>query len=167
MLKDMNEQVQKQQVLRDELVVEIEEIDKECAWLMDDKHPKKGATGFPNLIMEIRLQKRKSRLVKSLEERQRVLDGKVRRRDEWLSEKREVARRRIQKVRDRDMSVDDLTVIGMGVKGLDEAIKSTDDWLKFLVAKKELVVMVDEIFGGIDELRIAEPKLWEEVLEVF
>lgn len=183
MLKGMNEQVLKHQEILEVLRKELAEIDAELEWLADTEHPDYGKTGFPNVVASLRLGKRKARLVEAVEERQRILDGKIERRSGWLAEKRLVASERAKKVRSRVGELDELErgEIGLGESGIwsygdgedgvVEHLKGLADEAerkyKALVVMKELAVMVADVFDGFDELGEADLELVEEILGAF
>ena len=183
MLKGMNEQVRKHREILEGLVEERVEIDRELEWLADTEHPDYGKTGFPNVVASLRLGKRKARLVEAVEERQRILDGKIERREKWLAEKRLVASERAKKVRSRvgELVGSERAEIGLGEAGiwsygdgessvaerLRELAREAERKYKALVVMKELAVMVADVFEGFDELQEADLELVEEILGAF
>lgn len=180
MLKGMNEQVLKHQEILDVLKKEFAEIDAELEWLANVEHPDYGKTGFPNVTISLRLIKRKARLVSEVEERQRILDGKIERRAEWLAGKRLVASERAKKVRERLLSLSDSEKAEIGFTGsgledwvedglgdLKELSASAERKYKALVAVKELAVMFEDVFDGEEELEVADEGLLKVILGAF
>lgn len=183
MLKALNEQVLKHREILEVLERELAEIDAELDWLSKTEHPDYGKTGFPNVVASLRLGKRKARLVEVVEERRRILDGKIERRKGWLDGKRVVASERARKVAERlsALGVKEREEIGFesgvglagylsevgGLDGLKELAGEAERKYRVLVVMKELAVMFEDVFDGEEELGEADEELLRVILGAF
>lgn len=171
MLSKLNTQVQKYQEKVDELESVVAELDAELDSIHAKTDPERSVEGEGGTRWKdyYKVLKRREKLIPELGEMQRILDGKLARRQKFMDEKREIFEARLKAVEgviSEGSTASSAELGGMSGEELSGRVEELEKRLVEVRAMRDLRVMVENIYGGFEELKMVCPEMVFELEKV-